>query len=447
MITHSVVLVILILLNAFFASSEVAIISLSPIKVRKLAKYGRRGQTLSALFHNSGKFLATVQVGVTLAGFLASAFAADSFSDPVAELLQKLPWPAFSLVVWNKIAVVAITLALSFISLVFGELVPKQIALRYQAAVALNVALPIRFLSWIATPFVWILEHSVECVMKIFGKPKRAQKVTEEEIRMLIGIGAEDGAIAPHERNLIENVFELNDITCGEVMTRRGAIAALDVAAPPEQVEQFLLRWSYAVYPVYQGTIDNIIGILDASSYFKAKIKGAPTDLAKLIRKPHFAPAAAKIAGMLRSMQAERSEIAVLLDEFGGTAGIITLEDILEELVGSLHGNANPEESLIRKGPGVWEAGGLVRLSEIEKLLSVDLPDEHFDTLGGYLMEHLDKLPKPGDQVKIGDAVASVLSVKERRVELVRIEQEPNAGTPSGDENEGKANRAITEKR
>ena len=424
MILHISFLVLLILCNAFFSAAEVALISLKPVTLDTLSKNGRRGRTLGLLTADTGRFLATVQVGVTFAGFLASAFAADTFSDPVARwVYYDLGFTFFAVEVIDHISVVMITMILAYFSLVFGELVPKQIALRYAPFVALNSAIPIHCLARLASPLVWLLNNSVKLVMMPFRSPDNAGKVTEEEIRSIINMGEKDGLIDADERRIIQNVFELDDITCGGIMTRRGAVCAVEAGDPPEKIEQLLLEKGFSAYPVYRGTVDRVIGILYAADYLRARLKNGQMPLpVAVMRKPHFVPEGATVLQVLHDMQREQFEIAVVLDEFGGTAGIVTRDDLLEELVGSLHPR-KPEESLIRVSETIWESGGLVRVTAVERELHCKLPeDERPDTVAGLLIAEFDDIPAPGDVTEIGGLRFTVQALEGRRITRVRIE-------------------------
>lgn len=410
------------LCNAFFSAAEVALISLKPVTIDELKKCGKRGKILGQLSSDTGRFLATVQVGVTLAGFLASAFASNAFSDPLAKWLTSFCGLSFESL--DQICVVVITMVLSYFSLVFGELAPKQIALRYTSFVALNSAIPVHYLARLASPLVWLLNNSVKIVMKPFGPAKQTGRITEEEIRSLVNLGEKDGLLAPDERRIIQNVFELDDITCGEIMTRRGVISSIEAGDSPESVENLLGKNNFSAYPVCRGGIDQIIGILYVADYFRFKLKNGQSPLpVAVMRKPHFVPEGASVLHVLRNMRKGEFEIAVVLDEFGGTAGIVTRDDLLEELVGSLHPQ-NPEESLIRISDSVWESGGLVRVAEVERELNWKLPevDRRPDTIGGLLMAELDDIPKPGDAAEIGGLRFAVQAVDGRRIARVRIE-------------------------
>ena len=433
MILHLIFLVALILCNAFFSAAEAALITLKPVTLEQLSKEGKRGLILSSLAADTGRFLATVQVGVTLAGFLASAFAADTFSDPIAQKVYDAGFTRLPFNVIDHISVVLITLILAYFSLVFGELVPKQIALRYTSFVALNSAIPIHWLARATSPLVWLLNNSVKLVMMPFGSADNTDKVTEEAIRSLINMGEKDGLIDADERRIIQNVFELDDITCGEIMTRRGAVCAIEAGAQTEEIERLLTEKEFSAFPVYRGNIDRVIGVLYAMDYYRSKLKnGQPPLPVAVMRKPHFVPDGASVQQVLHDMQREQFEIAVVLDEFGGTAGVVTRDDLLEELVGSLHPR-KPEESLIRVSETIWESGGLVRLAEVERDLACKLPeDERPDTVGGLLMAELDDIPKAGDVAEIGGLRFTVQALEGRRITRVRIEKPKAAPDGAG---------------
>lgn len=415
-------LIILVVCNAFFSAAEAALISLKPVSLETLSKKGKRGRILAQLSADTGRFLATVQIGVTIAGFLASAFASNAFSDPLARLLDREGGLSPESI--DQICVFVITVVLSFFTLVFGELVPKQIALRYTEAIALNTAIPVHVLSRITSPLVWLLNGSVSLIMKPFGPAEQNQKITEEEIRSLVNMGEKDGLLAPDERRIIQNVFDLDDITCGEIMTRRGVISAIEEEDSSEAIERILVEKRFSAYPVCRGGIDQITGILYAADYFRFKLKdGRPPLPVDVMKKPHFVSEGATVLHVLRNMRRDGFEFAVVLDEFGGAAGIVTRADLLEELVGSLHPQ-NAEEMFIIVSESVWISGGLVRVAEVERQLDRKFTedDRRPDTVGGLLMAKLDGIPRVGDSAVIDGLRFTVLSIDGRRISRVRIE-------------------------
>ena len=429
----------LILLNAFFASSEVALISLKPATVRRLGtEGGRRGRRLADLVGNSGRFLATVQVGVTFAGFMASAFAADTFSEPVTGWLYGLGFQFLSKKILGGVIMVAITILLSYISLVFGELVPKQLGLRYAEAVALNVAGPIDFIARVTAPFVWFLNASVDFVLRLFGvTPGNSQEVTEEEIRMMVNIGEENGAIESDEKRMIENVFEFNNTTAAEVMTHRTEMVALDIEAPPEEVEKVLMSCGFSRVPVYREDIDEIIGFLHFREYLSAKVQGnSAPDIRKLLKPVYLAPETMRANILFRNMQSKKFGMAIILDEFGGTSGLVTIEDLLEEIVGSLYDEYDEADIEIEQlGEGEWRIDGSMRLDEISRRLDLALPEEEYDTIGGLVFGMLNEVPTVGATVELPVSGISIRveSVEERRVDKVILQYTPPQEEESGE--------------
>lgn len=430
----------LILLNAFFASSEVALISLKPAVIRRLGQEGgARGRRLVRLTENSGRFLATVQVGVTFAGFMASAFAAESFSDPVTDLLCDSGVTFLPRGTLDGIIVVLITLILSYLSLVFGELVPKQLGLRYAEQVALYAAGPIDLTAKVTAPFVRLLNASVNGVLRMFGlSPGASQEVTEEEIRMMVDIGEENGAIESDEKRMIENVFEFNNTTAAEVMTHRTELVALEIDTPPDEVERVLLSCGFSRVPVYRNDIDDIVGMLHFREYLSAKLKGeAAPDIRKLLKPVYFAPGTMRANILFRNMQSRKFGMAVILDEFGGTSGIVSVEDLLEEIVGSLYDEYDePEVEIEEVAENEWRIGGSMRLDEIARKLDILLPEEEYDTIGGLVFGELNAIPTVGAVVELPEAGVTirVVSVDERRVEQVLLTRQPRTAEEEAEE-------------
>ncbi len=442
------ILIVLIALNAFFAASEVALISVKPGVVRKLGKSGgRRGRCLAELTADSGRFLATVQIGVTLAGFLASAFAADSFSDPLTDYLESLGFHYLSHGALDSVVVILITVLLSYVSLVFGELIPKQLGLRFAEALALNVAMPIYALSKLAAPFVWILNLSVNTCMKVFGDAGADEQTAgEEEIRMLADIGEEKGLIEPEEKQMINNVFELSDRDAGELMTHRKDIVAVDLAGTPEMIEETILSSGHSCFPVYSGNIDNIVGVVLFREYVMKNYqtqclsRGSaagetpaapilqPSGLDGVLRSAYLAPRNTKASTLLQDMRRKKIPMAVLLDEFGGTSGIVTVSDLLSELAASPGNSPDDEFEVLQEN--VWRVDGKTRISILNRLFSLQIPDEgSYDTLGGFLFDHFHKIPEEGAEFSLPEAgiVFIVEETGDRRIRKVVIRKQDQA--------------------
>ncbi len=424
-------LILLISLNAFFALSEFALISLKQPAARRLeSSGGRRGRALAHLLHDSGRFLATIQVGVTLAGFLASAFAAHFLFRSASDFLVSCGFSFLSREVLDAVVLLFLTGVLTYVSLVFGELVPKQLAMRYAEPIALNVAEPILFFGRMTAPFVWFLNASVKVVLRLFGiRNAHTQEVTEEEILSLVDIGEEKGIIEAEEKQMIENVFELNDKTGGDVMTYRTEVVALDADSTGEEIEATLLESGFSRLPVYENEIDNVIGVLHFREYFTAKMRGGKLpELRTLIHPVYLAPKSIPASVLFQDMKSKKINMAVLLDEFGGTAGIVTMEDLLEEIVGSLYDEYDDiRDEIDAVGENEWRIDGAMRIDEVSRRTGIILPEEEFDTLGGLVFGMLNTVPIPGTRLELAEYGVTLVveSVDERRADKIRMTYAP----------------------
>ncbi len=337
MFSQILILIILILLNAFFAASEIAFISLNDAKIAKQAKNGdKKAKQILKMLENPSRFLATIQIGITLAGFLSSAFASDAFASKLAPILNNLI-PAVSISVWQSVSIIIITMILSFFTLVFGELVPKRLAMKNYEKIAFATIGIIRVIYILTVPFVKLLTISTNIVSKLFGVSEKDEEVvTEEEIKMMVDEGEEKGSIEENERELINNVFEFNDTTVSEVMTHRTDIYALNIDMNVNELIEELEEYRYSRIPVYEDTIDEIKGILylkDLLKYVKSKRN---IKLKSIIRPAYFVAQSKPIDELFKELQKNNNQMAIVLDEYGGTEGLITMEDILEELVGDI---------------------------------------------------------------------------------------------------------------
>lgn len=396
MLSQIIVLIILIMLNAYFAATEIAFITLNDAKVEKQAKDGnKKAKQILKMLKSPSKFLATIQIGITLAGFLSSAFASNTFADMLAPVLNKLI-PALSIGTWNAIAIIIITIILSFFTLVFGELVPKRLAMKYYEKISYATIGIIRVISIVTAPFVKLLTFSTNIVSKIFGVSENEEEiVTEEEIKLMVDEGEEKGTIDEEEREMINNVFEFNDTIASEIMTHRTDIFAVDVTADIIEELNDLDEYKYSRIPVYEETIDNIIGVLYVKDLLKAFATRKQIKIKSLIRDAYFVPKSKPINEIFKDLQINQKHIAIVIDEYGGTAGLITMEDILEELVGNIFDEYDDEKNDYEKiDDNTYLINGSVSLHELEKILDVEIPEGDYETLSGYLLELLGKLPE-----------------------------------------------------
>ena len=389
-----IVLAILILINAFFAATEIAFISLNDAKIEKQAKEGnKKAKQIKKMLREPSKFLATIQIGITLAGFLSSAFAADAFADDLAPMLQNLM--PLGLAVWRNISIILITIILSYFSLIFGELVPKRLAMRNSEKIAFGTIGIIRAISIITAPFVKLLTASTNGVSKLFGiSGTDEETVTEEEIRMMVDVGEEKGSIKEEEKELINNVFEFNDKVVSEIMIHRKDIYAIDINSDIDNILKELVEYKYSRIPVYEENIDNIVGMLFIKDLLANVNKKEKVKIAKIIREPYFVSENKPIDELFRDLQKNKHQLAIVLDEYGGTAGLVTMEDIIEELVGNIFDEYDEEEKEFEKiDDNTFLISGSVSIHDLRKILGVEIPEGEYDTLSGYLIELLGRIP------------------------------------------------------
>ena len=396
MISQLIILAILIFFNAFFAASEIAFISLNDTKIEKQAKEGnKKAIQIEKMLNTPSKFLATIQIGITLAGFLSSAFASDTFAEKLAPVLYNA-MPFFTLGVWKSISIVIITIILSFFTLVLGELVPKRLAMKHYEKIAFSTIGIIRVISIITSPFVKLLTFTTNGISKLFGVGENEEEtVTEEEIKMMVDEGEEKGTIEEDEKELINNVFEFNDITVSEVMTHRKDIFALDINISNEELLQELSKeeYRYSRIPVYDETIDEIKGILYVKDVLK-NINKKTFKVKNVAKNAYFVSQNRLINEVFKELQKNKVQIAIIVDEYGGTAGLITMEDIIEELVGDIYDEYDKEEKQYEEiDSNTYLLAGNMTIYDVNKLLNAKIPEGDYDTLSGFLQEKLGRIP------------------------------------------------------
>ena len=397
MFSQLIVLVILILLNAYFAASEIAFISLNDAKIEKQAKEGnKKAKQIEKMLKEPSKFLATIQIGITLAGFLSSAFASDTFADMLAPMLNNLI-PSISLGVWRSISIIIITIILSFFTLVFGELVPKRLAMKHYEKISFATIGVIRGISIVTAPFVKLLTVVTNAISKIFGVGENEEEtVTEEEIKMMVNQGEEKGTIKEEEKELINNVFEFNDITASEIMRHRKDIFAVDINISNDELLEELSKeeYRYSRIPVYEETIDEIKGILYVKDVLK-NINKKNFKVTNIVKEAYFISQNRLINEVFKELQKNKMQIAIIVDEYGGTAGLITMEDILEELVGDIYDEYDKVEKEYEKiDENTYILSGSLPIYDVNKLLDSEIPEGDYDTLSGYLQEELGRIPE-----------------------------------------------------
>ncbi len=397
MLSQLIILVVLIALNAFFAATEIAFISLNDAKIEKQAKEGnKKAKQIEKMIKSPSKFLATIQIGITLAGFLSSAFASDAFAEKLAPMLYDL-MPFINLGIWKSISIIIITIILSFFTLVFGELVPKRFAMKYYEKLSYATIGIIRTIAILTSPFVKFLTIVTNAVSKLLGVGENEEEsVTEEEIKMMIDQGEEKGTIKEEEKELLNNVFEFNDITVSEIMKHRKDIFAVDINISNEELLQELSHeeYRYSRIPVYDETIDEIKGILYVKDVLK-NINKKSFKVKNVVKDAYFVSQNRLINEVFKELQKNKKQIAIIIDEYGGTAGLITMEDILEELVGDIFDEYDKEEKEYEQiDQNTYILSGSMTINDVNKLLEAQIPEGDYDTLSGYLQDTLGRIPE-----------------------------------------------------
>jgi len=441
-------LVVLVLCNAFFAASEIAIISLNDNKVRKLAEEGnKKAKKILKLTANSSNFLATIQIGVTLAGFLTSASASTTLAGPLARWFVGLvPQLQDNLAMVETISVVVITLLMSYFSLVFGELVPKRIAMQKAEKLAFGAIGILRGVATITRPFVAFLSFSTNVVVRLFGIDPNVdeEQVTEEEIRMLVDVGEEKGVIEDTQKEMINNIFEFDDLTAEEVMTPRTDVAAIDVEDPVAEALRIGVDEGYSRLPVYEEDIDHIIGILYIKDLLPYVGQAIPKQISlrELIRDTYFVPGTKKCSELFSEMTERHMQMCVVVDEYGGVAGIVTMEDLIESIVGNIQDEFdNEKEEVTQLTETSFEVDGAMAVDEINEQLEVDIPEGEYETIAGFLMDQLGRIPDEDEhpQVELGNAVFTITQMEDRRVASVHVEITPLPETEDEDDDDKKS--------
>lgn len=419
-----ILILLLVIINAFFASAEMAIVSLNKTKISLLAEEGnKKAILLHSLINEPSKFLATIQVGITLAGFFASASAATSLSAGLASTFT-----SFNIPYSHEIALVCVTVILSYITLVLGELLPKRIALQNSEKIAMFSIKPILFISKLTTPFVWLLSMSTTLLMKALGVKVNGleEKISREEIQSLLEIGEEHGAINEKERDMIDNIIQFDDTLAKEIMTPRTEVFCLEVNDSIKENINLILDENFSRIPIYEENIDNIVGVLYMKDLFANVIKCSIENvrIRDIMRKPFFAPETNNIDDLFLSLQKNHNYIAILIDEYGGFSGIVTMEDLTEKVMGSISDEYDVDEPEVKSiDDKNYIVSGLLTIDEVNAALDLDLKSEFADTVAGLFLENFGRLPLPGEtpEVLLTSIKLKLLSLDDKRIDRIQI--------------------------
>lgn len=420
------ILLFFTLMNAFFAGAEMAVVSVNRNRIRSLAEEGnRKAVVIQGLFEDSTKFLSTIQVAITFAGFYSSASAASSISPVLGAWMEQRGIP-YSMALASN----GVTLLLMFLNLVFGELVPKRIALQRAEQFCMVTVMPIHYISKILSPFIKLLSLSTTGVLKLLRMKTEDEEeiVTEEEIKAMLKMGAESGTVEDSEREMINSVFSFDDKSARELMVPRREVFAIDIGEPQEEILDAVLESRHSRIPVYEETVDNIIGILHVRDVIRQMRKNPEetVDIRMLLREAFFVPDTKDADDLFRELQSSRRHMAVLVDEYGGCSGIITVEDLVEAIMGDIHEEDELAEPEIRTlADGKYLVDGSMLLEDLNEELSLSLASENYDTLSGYMIENLGYIPKEKECAIVQTAYGKLYTeeVKDNRITRVRIEK------------------------
>ena len=443
---------VLIGLNAIFACAEIAVISMSDAKLAKLSEDGdKRAEKLRRLTSEPARFLATIQVAITLSGFLGSAFAADNFSEIIVDALLKAGIPESAKGIADSISVIAVTLILSYFTLVFGELVPKRLAQKNSEKLALGMASLVSFISKLFSPIVWVLTSSTNLILRLFGVDPDSDDdaIDEEEILMMVDAGNDSGTIDEDEKEMIRNIFEFDDITAEEICTHRTEIDLLWMEDELEDWEKTINDSRRSLYPVCGEDVDHIVGILNAKAYFRMD---DPTDKERImkeaVRPPYFVSQNTHADVIFRKMQSSRNHFAVVIDDHGGTLGILTMNDLLEQIVGDLEDdhNAEVEEEIVHIEDNVWLIRGTASMDDVIKEIDVplELEDDESDTFGGLVFGSLAEIPDDGEtlDVEIGNMSVSIKKILDHKLVEAIVTVTPPADEEDDEDDDKKLHKS-----
>ena len=432
-----ILLAVLIAVNAYFAAAEMAIVSVNKNRIRTIAQEGnRKAEALLKLIDDPNKFLSAIQVVITLVGFLTIAESAVSFSDDMGVFLE-----SFGIPYGQEISVVIVTLILSFFTLVFGELFPKRLAMLHADAIAMGVVKPILFISAVFKPFVWLLSITVTIMLKICRQRTDVTYVeySEDDIVSMLEAGQESGELKEEGKKMITGVFAFDDMLAYEVMTPRTDVFSIDINAPTEEYIDELMELRYSRIPVYEDDSDNIIGILYIKDYLiKAREDGFDNvDFRSILRKPYFVPETKKIDSLFFELQTTKQHIAILIDEYGGFSGIVTMEDIIEEVMGDIDDEYDKEEPEIQKIDDMtYVMDGRMDLDDIDEEIGINLESDNSETIGGFIIDILGEIPDENDvgkEIDFENYRFRIDSIRERRIEQITMNiMTPDSG--NGDE-------------
>jgi putative hemolysin len=425
---ETLLIAILILVNGYFAGTEIAVVTARKSHIKEMAESGNKNaQIFLKLKEEPDRFLATIQIGITTVGVLASAVGGVAAVKVIEPFLRALPihWLTHGA---QPIAIGMVVVVITYFSLIFGELVPKSIALMHPEPVGLWTARSIDTFSKFASPFVKILTFTTSIVLSPFGRKPFTERayVTEEEVKMLIKEGGKHGIFEPTEEKMLQSVFEFTDISVKEVMVPDTQMVPIPIDLSPKEIMSLIEQEQFSRYPVYAKELNDIRGILHAKDFLNALAKTGHVDVRKIMKSPFFVPETMKISLLLREMQKRRIHMALVVDEYGGISGLVTIEDLLEELVGEIHDEYDTESPVVQIAHGQMLIDASISLRDLKEDYHLQLPESpDYETLGGLLITLLQKMPQVGDEVVVEEKRLRVVEMVGKRIAKVRLQDLP----------------------
>ena len=427
------VILLLVLANGVFAMSEISVVAARKVRLQQRAEEGdARARAALELAINPAQFLSTVQVGITLIGILAGAYGGATIAEPLAAFIAQFPQLARYA---EGIALAIVVAGITLLSLILGELVPKNIGLQYPETVASWVARPMQLLSRIGGPILKAITGATSLTMRAFGFKAMAEAgLTEDEIRAVISEGAETGALEPAEESIVQRVFQLGDQRVVAIMTPRVDIEWVDVDITPEELREFLSSHSHTEFVVCNETLDNVIGTVRAAELLPAILKGGRLDLRSLVRDPLFVPDSMPAFKLLEAFRAKHRHLAIVMDEFGAVEGLVTVGDLLEGLVGAIPADASEAGGFfVARSDGSWLVDGSAPVEEVTQKFNLQIPESEtgaYHTMAGLVMARLGRVPRTADAFEWSGLRFEVVDMDERRVDKVLVTRVPSPQSP-----------------
>ncbi len=434
-LTELLLILGLILANGLFAAAEIAIVSVRRSRISQLIEEGnRRAESVAKLHGQAERFLATVQIGITVVSALAAAIGGAAIAEPLANALRQLPLPEAVHAAASKIALGIVVAAVSYLSIVVGELVPKSLALRFAEPLSLIIATPLLGLGKVAKPLVWLLTASSNVILKPFhDKTKFTEtRLTAEEIKVVIGEAIESGSIEKRLAEIIERAVDFGELTVSDVKIPRPDIVAIDMKATPDDIKRVLLEEGHTRMPVVDGTLDKVVGYVTAKDVVSLVFQGELVVMQDIVRPPYFVPETMRAVDLLRALQRRREHMAIVVDEYGGTAGLVTTEDLVEEIVGEIFSeDTEVEEPVKREAEGIAVVDAALPIREFNREFDADVPAEaEYETVGGLLTHLAGYIPQQGQSFHGYGYQFTVLERDDRRVQTVRVRKLPELAPP-----------------